>query len=376
MLKRIYINNYRNFQNFTIDFEDQQSALILGKNGSGKSNLFAAIEVFQKIGRGEAQLKELISKQDFSFNDTNKAIALELQVELNKQSYEYKLEIEWPNSFDFPKIKHEVLIVEGKILLDRQEGQIKLNQYGTQTAEFILDWHHAGLPLIFSKSDSNPVVILRKWFSNILILTPIPTKIFNHSKGETPYLNKKAENYLDWLRFLITNSPASYQKMIEFLNWRISDLELFKFETVGKDEKELTTIFNYEKEETLALKFEQLSDGEKIYFLTASLIALIDNEQSILCLWDEPDHYISLQELSHFIGACRKAFANAKNKSQIILVSHNARVINSFSENNIYFLSRKSHLHQTRVELLRDKKYLSPTLIEAYENGELEDGYK
>lgn len=374
MLKKIYINNYRCFQNFTINFDEQHTALCLGGNGSGKSTLFKVVEIFQKIGRGEAQLKELIQKQDFSFNNTNLPISLEIQVQINGQDYQYKLELDWPDHFRQVKVKQETLMLDGRVLLDRDEGKTKLSQYGTKIAEFTLDWHHIGLPLISSMNDQEPIAVLRNWLANILVLAPIPTQIARLSKRDERYLDKQAEHYLEWVRYLLAESPASYQKIVEFIQQRIPEFELFKFDTTGKDEKELLVRFKGEGSITLELNFDQLSDGEKIYFLTAAVLAAIDDETPRLCLWDEPDHYIALQELNQFITACRKAFINSNNGSQLIIASHSARVINNFSEHNTYFLSRKTHLHPARVELVKDKSYLSPTLVEAYENGEFADG--
>lgn len=46
MIKYFYVNNYKSFVNFKVEFD--KIALLLGKNGSGKSNLF---EVVSKLCR-------------------------------------------------------------------------------------------------------------------------------------------------------------------------------------------------------------------------------------------------------------------------------------------------------------------------------------
>lgn len=374
MLKKIYINNFRCLQNFDISFEELETALILGGNGSGKSNFFTAVELFQKIGLGVVNLKDLITKDDFAFGDTSKPMTLELQVELEKQAYQYRLEIDWPDHFRQPKVRQETLKVDGKTMLNRDEGKTQLNQYGSQAAEFTLDWHHIGLPLISTRNEQEPIALLRTWLASILVLSPVPSLFEAVSKGEELYLRKNANNLLDWLRYMLAESPASYKDISEFIQERMADFDLFKFDATGKDEKELLIRFKSESAKALELNFSQLSDGEKIYFLTATVLAAIDNDIPRLCLWDEPDNFVSLPELSQFIAACRKRFTASKKGSQLIVTSHNSRVINSFSGHNTYFLSRKTHFHPSRVELLSEKKYLSPTLIEAYENGELEDG--
>ena len=44
-LKQVFISNYKNLNNFTMDFEgDSFIEVFVGKNGSGKSNLIEAVK--------------------------------------------------------------------------------------------------------------------------------------------------------------------------------------------------------------------------------------------------------------------------------------------------------------------------------------------
>jgi predicted ATPase len=368
MLNKIYIHQYRCLQNFEIDLKNQHSALLLGRNGAGKSSFFDAVEVLQQIGRGVTQLKDLVSAGDFAFGEMHKAIHLETTVTLAEQSYEYILEVELPENFSQPRIRQESLKVNGKTNFYREGGKIQLGK----TAEFTLDWHHVCLPLISTRNDDEPIARFREWLGSIIVLSPAPGYFATASKKESPYLKREATNTLDWVRHQLAVYPALYTKIADFMSLRMPDFNNFRFETTGKDEKELVFKFSDEGKKDLELNFQQLSDGEKIYFLTATVLAAITNENPAICFWDEPDNYVSLPELSHFITACRKAFENSKVNSQVLMSSHNPRTINEFSEHNTYFISRKSHLHPARLEKIADKEYLSATFVDAYENGELD----
>ncbi|MCE9681651.1 AAA family ATPase [Halomonas alkalisoli] len=368
MLNKFYIHQYRCLQNFEISLKGQHSALLLGRNGAGKSSFFDAVEVLQQIGRGTTQLNELISESDFAFGETHKPIQLEVSATLSEQVYEYTLDVELPKNFSQPRVKQECLKVNGKTNFYREGGKVQLGK----NAEFTLDWHHVGLPLISTRNDDEPIARFREWLGNIIVLAPIPGYFNTASKQETPYLKHDASNTLDWVRHQLAVYPALYTKIADFMALRMPDFSNFKFESTGKDEKELVFKFSDEDGKNLELNFYQLSDGEKIYFLTATVLAAITNEEGILCLWDEPDNYVSLPELSHFIIACRKAFENSDVESQVVMSSHNPRTINEYSEHNTYLVSRQSHLHPARLELIADKHYLSSTFIDAYENGELD----
>jgi predicted ATPase len=368
MLNTLYIHQYRCLQNFEVGLNGQHSALLLGRNGAGKSSFFDAVEVLQQIGRGVTQLKGLIRETDFAFGELHKPMHFELNVTLAKCHYEYMLQVEFPQNFSQPRVKQESLKVNGKIKFEREGGKIQLGQ----SAEFTLDWHHVGLPLISTRKDDEPIARFREWLGSIIVLSPAPGYFQPASKQETPYLARDANNTLDWVRHQLALYPALYTRIAEFICLRMPDFDSFKFETTGKDEKELIFRFSDEEEKSLELNFHQLSDGEKIFFLTAAVLAAITNEESILCLWDEPDNYVSLTELSHFITSCRKAFENSRVDSQLIMSSHNPRTINEYSEHNTYLISRASHLHPSRLEKVADKHYLSATFIDAYENGELD----
>jgi ABC-type sugar transport system ATPase subunit len=71
----------------------------------------------------------------------------------------------------------------------------------------------------------------------------------------------------------------------------------------------------------------------------------------VFCFWDEPDNYLALSEVGHFVLALRKAFQDG---GQFIATSHNSEVIRSFSDENTLVLYRDNHLDPARVRLLSE----------------------
>ena len=66
MLQRIYLHNFRCLENFELTLKEMSSALLLGKNGTGKSTIASALEVLQKIGRGINRVGKLVQSKDFA----------------------------------------------------------------------------------------------------------------------------------------------------------------------------------------------------------------------------------------------------------------------------------------------------------------------
>lgn len=366
MFNKLYVHHYRCLQNFELDLSNIGTALLLGRNGAGKSTVFAAFEILQRIGRGETKVSDLLCRGDFAFLDDSKPMLFEINASLGENNYIYRLEIDLPPHFHSLKVLKESLTVGAQDVFVREGGKTQLHG----KAEFTLDWHHVGLPLVSTRDDTDPVAVFRTWLGSMLYLDPTPAQISPTSKEESPYLQKHLANLVDWVRYNLALQPALYGKMERYLRVWMPDFDSFKLEVTGREEREFLCTFQDQK--TLELNLSKLADGEKTYLLTALLLAIISSDRSILCLWDEVDQFIALPELSHFITACRKEFEASKGQAQLILTTHNPRVMYEFSGHNCFVLTRSSHLQPTRLERIQDKSFLSPDAVQAYENGELD----
>jgi predicted ATPase len=88
----------------------------------------------------------------------------------------------------------------------------------------------------------------------------------------------------------------------------------------------------------------------------------------LLCFWDEPDNYLALDEVGHFVLALRKAFQSG---GQFIATSHNPEAIRSFSEENTLLLHRRSHFDPATIRPLSELQ-VSGDLVGALIRGDVE----
>lgn len=369
MLQRLYVHNFRCLENFELHLKDLPSSLLIGKNGAGKSTIAFALEIFQSIGRGINRVDQLIQIKDFNRGRSDVPIRFEIEVLLKDQLYKYVLALALSDNFRGIRVFEEQLLVAGNPVYLREAAQVKLytNNIQSQTSQgyriaslsnqlplpsqfmFQADWHLVALPLIQVQSENDPLYIFRNWLSRMIILAPIPSLMTGESSGETLEPKRDGSNFGEWFSGLLSRYPAAYTQADRYLREVMPDIQDFQNEKIGKDAKNMIVRFEANNAE-LSVDFKDLSDGEKCFFLCAVVLAA-NKYYEPFCFWDEPDNYLSLSEVGHFITTLRRSF---KNSGQIVVTSHNGEGIRKFSNENTFILDRKSHLEPTLIRLLSE----------------------
>ncbi|MGK7928867.1 MAG: AAA family ATPase [Spirulina sp.] len=365
MLQRLYVHNFRCLENFELILKEMPCSLLIGKNGSGKSTIGMVLEIFQDMGRGVNRVNDLIKPKDFAYGRSHIPIRLEIEVLLQEKLYKYILVLELPETFRELRVSQEQLSVEGEPIYSRTEAQIWL--YRPREAKFLADWHLIALTVIQEQSETDPLHIFKTWLARMVILTPIPSLIAGDSHGETLQPTREGLNFGEWFSGLLGQYPAAYKQIDEYLQKVMPDISEIKNELTGKDSKSM--LIGFAKQETnLNIYFRDLSDGEKCFFLGAVVVAANKSYGPIFCFWDEPDNYLSLSEIGHFITSLRRTF---KNGGQLLATSHNEEAIRKFPDENIFVLDRKSHLEPTLVRLLSDLS-IKGDLVDTLIRGDIE----
>lgn len=368
MLQRLYVHNFRCLENFELNLKEMPSALLIGKNGSGKSTIAMALEVLQSIGRGTNQVGQLVQSKDFARGRSDVPIRFEIEVILNGKLYIYILAFELPEGFKELRILEEQLIIAGKPLYSRKEAQVTLHtSSNNREAQFLVDWHLVALPVIQERSEKDPLLVFKTWLAHTIILAPIPSLMRGDSSGETLKPVQKVSNFGEWFSGLLRRYPAAYTRVEKFLQELMPDIRDFLNEPIGQDAKSMIVRFENSNAK-LSINFKDLSDGEKCFFLCAVVLAANEFYGPLFCFWDEPDSYLSLSEVGHFVTALRKSFGKS---GQIIVTSHNPEAIRKFSDENTLVLDRKSHLEPTLVRLLSDLS-VEGDIVDALIRGDVE----
>jgi predicted ATPase len=375
MIKRLYIHNFRCLENFELAPEEFSSILLLGKNGSGKTTVALALEVLQRIARGTNRVGDLVKPKDLTIGRTQVPVRFEVEVTLAGQSYAYSVAFEFPIGFRELRVSEENLTVDGSPIFTRELAQVKLARTGqTGEAAFRIDWHLVALPIVQEHSSDDPLSIFKKWLANILILRPVPSLATGESEHNAPHKNTpdiKAKNIGAWFSALVAADPSVYVQVSEYLMAVMPDFDKITNQVFGQESRRLLFHFLNGSKNT-ELYLEDLSDGEKCFVIFALTIAANAAFSSILCFWDEPDNFLAPDEVGHSITALRRAF---QDRGQLIITSHNPEAIRRFSDINILYLSRKSHLEPTivtSIEHMRTSGRFNGGFIDALLRGDIE----
>ncbi|SKB12233.1 putative ATPase [Planktothrix sp. PCC 11201] len=373
MIQRLYVHNFRCLENFELIIKGMPSVLLIGKNGSGKSTIALALEILQTIGRGVNRMGELekiklISPKDFARGRSDVPIRFEIEVLLNEKLYKYVLALELPERFKELRVFEEELLVSGSPIYSRQGAQVTLyTSSQNREAQFLVDWHLVALPIIQEQSETDPLRIFKTWLARMIILAPIPSLMTGDSHAETLQPKRDGSNLGEWFSGLLSRYPAAYTQVDKYLREVIPDIQDFLNEQIGKDTKSMIVRFEANNA-NLSVDFQDLSDGEKCFFICAFVLAANKFYGPLFCFWDEPDNYLSLSEVGHFVMSLRRSF---KNNGQILVTSHNPEAIRKFSDENTFLLDRKSHLEPTLIRSLSDITFTGD-LINTLISGDIE----
>jgi energy-coupling factor transporter ATP-binding protein EcfA2 len=249
LVRRLYVHNFRCLENFELKMSGRSSVLLIGRNGAGKTTVRFALEVFQKIARNTNRVGALVLPEDYPWRTPNHGgridvpMRFEIEVELNGRIFEYSVAFEFPEGFRELRVFQERVVVDGTPVFTRERAQVRIERFG-QEASFLIDWHLVALPIVQLKAADDPLLILREWLANMIILNPIPSHIKGDSERDTLQPNPDVTNFASWFSGILADSPSAYTKIAEYLQQVMPDLKDIKNPMVGRESRSLLVQFS------------------------------------------------------------------------------------------------------------------------------------
>ena len=218
-IKKIQLNNFRNFKNFSLNF-DSNVNILYGNNGSGKTNILESISLLSK-GRGirNSQLLNIIHKEENKF-------LIKSLLEINKSN----IDLEIFTSFQDNKYKKNI-----KVNDNISNEDLK---YLNSSLSFLIF-----IPEMERLFQSSPTT--RRNFIDRLI--------FSYNKDYNKLINKYKKNILERNKILQNNIfDKNWINIIEneisILGQKIYELRHTQLTILNKQIKYLNKLNNYQFE--------------------------------------------------------------------------------------------------------------------------------
>ena len=400
----------RNFKNFketqTIDFENKETIVLLGQNGSGKTNILNALWFIKDFivnlrNIGSNILNENILKSfKLDKNTINKYSEFEINFEIKNQKYLYyfscdnnkvykeelKIKKENKNNVEFKILNKNLKQEEYKLIYKRNEDKIEF--FDTELKQ--------------KKIKENE---LNK-YKNVLYLTLLSLDKERINFITDIYLFFKTKIYIfpSWFNQGITSGSLTIQKILEnknndknkildFLN--SCDLNIENIEINKEKRKVINNNITQEIIEFIPIFYRTNKQGENIIF---NLLEESDGNIKIFCLAGdiinsvENGFFIAFDELDKsvhtelLISIIKLFKTQNKKNAKLLFTTHNPLVLDNrydinekknihLINNNEIYIVRKRIYGESEINCLNDLKYIridkQTSRLNLYLNGSL-----
>jgi len=324
MLKRLYVDNYRCFVNFQIEF--QELTLVVGPNGAGKSSVLDLLSALRQLLSGLGKVNDpgifparsLTRWQGRSFQ----VIELTVGVE-DSEDLTYRLEIEHENDTRRARINLESLVVDQKPLFEFRLGEVQLyrDDY-LKGPQYSADWSESAMARVVARPVNRRLSRFLELMRGMSIGTLDPKRFQAESVSEESLLQSDGANFSSWYRHQIQERQDLIIGVVEILRKVLDGFYSIRMEKVGSEARAFIVVFEGE-DGRYEMKLDELSDGQRALIALYALVYLA-GEQDILFL-DEPDNYLALAEIQPWLMALSDTCGIRPR--QAVICSHHPELI-------------------------------------------------
>jgi predicted ATPase len=337
MLTRIYIDNFRCFVNF--EYRPERKQLLLGANGSGKSSLLDVVVYLKQFLRGEEH--EFTQSTRTRWQDRPVQV-FEIEALLDKQKYEYRVEIRLDSGTKQLSVSQERLTVSGATVFELAKGEIHFfPNNSSQAATVPLETTTSALHLsLLSNSHVHRFVKWMKESVHCFRIDTFSTYREESADREEPEPDYALHNLAGWYRRSVQAHPDLNVRFLASMKEAIAGFRALRFSSDEGGIRKIRADFVGPRKAAVNYAISELSDGQwcllALYMILHFLIARGDT-----VFIDEPDNYLSLREIQPWLLAAEEALED--HKGQLILVSHHPEILNQWAQTyGLHFFREKN----------------------------------
>lgn len=314
MISRLYINNFKGFKEFTIDFET--ISLLVGANNSGKTTIFHALQTFfwcidrtaninnGQVKLGKTQIPEIGAFPYFDAKD----IFYHQKIREGKKPRRIVITCKFNNIVEFG-----------------------FDIYAAFSRNLIIDGHNFSIP----EDDFNIIIKENKpVFIPSTIGITAKEELFRQISQERLISEGRHNEVIRNQIYRLQKNPGSWREFEGLIN------QIFKINGINIP-------FNENTDEWLSVIYNEndysldcISAGSGFLQLINILVFIFLNESKIALL-DEPDSHMHA-DLQQVFFELLQRMSNSK-RIQIIIASHSPTLIDSASLNNIFVIDKSEN---------------------------------
>ena len=324
MIRRIYIDNYKSFVNFDLRLQDL--TLLVGRNGSGKTAVLDVVYALRKLLDGTARVtdRDVFPPSSLTRWQERSLQTFRVEVELDGDAFEYRLEVEHDRRERRARITLETLSVREGPLFEFERGEVRLYRDDHSAGStFPGDWRESALGRVVPGEENRRLTRFLEFMRGVLVCGLNPRGMASESSSEDVILDRDGRNFVGWYRHLMQERQHLAPDYVQAMRGVLDGLRGFRQEKVGVDTRALSAVFG-EADEAHEFKFHELSDGQRTLAALYAIIMLPAGRGTALFI-DKPVNYVGLQEIQPWL--VELADVCGSEVPQAVLCSHHPEVI-------------------------------------------------
>lgn len=324
MLTRIYIDNFRCFVNF--EYKPEKKQLLLGSNGSGKSTLLDAVRCVKSFICGEENPFTPSTRTRWQDRPLQ---VIEIGALLDRQEYQYKLEIQFAPDTRQPSVKRETLRVAGATWFELADGELRFF-LGNGDQETTKPPDAARSALHLSRLSNPHVHRFMEWLDSVhcFRVDAYPGEMSETADSGESRPDYELDNLADWYRYLLQTYPADNVRFLVSMRNALQGLQELRFYSNGGGVEQLKAVFGISSNKSVNYPLSELSDGQR-YLIALYMILHFLIAKGHTVFIDEPDNFIALREIQPWLKAAEEAVEN--HQGQLVLISHHPEILNQWA---------------------------------------------
>ncbi len=357
-LTKITIKGYRSIaydQPITLNIGDIN--ILLGANGAGKSNIISFFKMLGYMMSGSLQMfiAQSGTNQKFLHYGSKKTPTLSAEIRFDNE-----------NSYDIYRFSLTSAVADRLIISSEEiEWNKKNTNKKAYTKQLVSDYNESALIKPVNKASSIIWKILSGCkvyqFSDTSMSSPMR---LSSSVESAHYLQSEGNNLASFLYYLKNNYPASYERIIDYVQEVVPQFKDFYLEPERGyiSLKWIDTSAN-----DYVFSSDQFSDGSMRFICLATLLLQPEETMPSVIIIDEPELGLHPYAISQLIEMIKDASMHV----QVIVATQSPSLIDGFSLDNVSIIERDEDLQCTTVKNLNKEDYIE--WLEEYTNSELWD---